>query len=76
MNTERNGQYLSHDIHFFTAALSETLVSVWEEDAAGVYIEIERGFVEGYSSEFVHVRNEASGSRTSYSRDNIMFQRI
>ncbi|MUG65424.1 hypothetical protein GNP94_05315 [Paenibacillus campinasensis] len=72
MTIERNGQYLSQDIHFFTAALS----TVWEEDPAGVYIEIERGFIEGYSSEVVHVRNVASGSRTSYNRDTVMFQRI
>lgn len=76
MTIERNGQYLSQDIHFFTAALSETLVTVWEEDPAGVYIEIERGFIEGYSPEVVHVRNVASGSRTSYNRDTVMFQPI
>ncbi|GAB6928566.1 hypothetical protein JCM10914A_25490 [Paenibacillus sp. JCM 10914] len=76
MNTDRNNRYLSQDMQFFAAALSEALVSVWEEDPASVYVEIERGYIEGYTPDVVRIRNEHSGVLTHYSRDTAMFQRV
>ncbi|MGC6589848.1 hypothetical protein ACPV3A_33565 [Paenibacillus sp. Dod16] len=67
---------LSMDVHFFAAALSETLISVWEEDTAGVYAEVERGIIDRYTADYVRVRNVETGSRTYYSRDTAMFKRI
>ncbi|WP_235613042.1 hypothetical protein [Paenibacillus sp. LC231] len=67
---------LSMDVHFFAAALSESLVSVWEEDPAGVYVEAERGFIDRYTADYVRVRNVDTGCRTHYSRDTAMFKRI
>lgn len=67
---------LSMDVHFFAAALSESLVSVWEEDTAGVYVEAERGLIDRYTADYVRVRNAETGVRTHYSRDTAMFKRI
>lgn len=67
---------LTQDIHFFAAALSGALISVWEEDPAGVYIEAERGYIDRYTSDFVRIRNTDTGARTSYSRDTAMFERV
>ncbi|RED32409.1 hypothetical protein [Paenibacillus sp. VMFN-D1] len=67
---------LTQDIHFFAAALSGTLISVWEEDPAGVYLEAEQGFVDRYTSDFVRIRNAKTGLQTHYSRDTAMFERI
>ncbi|MEK4115602.1 hypothetical protein NST44_05290 [Paenibacillus sp. FSL W8-0919] len=67
---------LSQDVHFFAAALSETLVSVWEEDPSGEYFEVERGIIDRYTADYVRVRNVESGVRTHYSRDTAMFKRI
>jgi len=67
---------LSQDVHFFAAALSGALISVWEEDPAGVYIEAERGYIERYTPDFVRIRNADTGTRTSYSRDTTMFERM
>ncbi|MGG3283590.1 hypothetical protein [Paenibacillus solani] len=76
MNIDRNSRYLSQDVHFFAAALSETLVSVWEEDPASVYVEIERGYIECYTPEVVRIRNKETGYLSHYSRDTAMFQRM
>lgn len=67
---------LSQDVHFFAAALSQALISVWEEDPAGVYIEAERGYVDRYTPNRVRIRNEKTGAHTYYSRDTAMFQRL
>lgn len=57
MSTEPNCLQLYQDVHFFAAALSESLISVWEEDPAGVYSEVERGFIDRYAADYVRVRN-------------------
>lgn len=75
MSIDRHSRYLSWDVHFLAAALSGTLISVWEEDPAGVYIEAEKGFVDRYTSDFVRIRNAETGLRTHYSRDTAMFER-
>jgi len=67
-------QTLTEDIHFFTAGLSGNLITVWQEDPAGVYCEIGRGYVEAYTSKYVRVRNLQSGTKSLYSRDVTMFQ--
>lgn len=76
MSTERDLRQLYQDVHFFAAALSEALISVWDEDPTGVYAEIERGFIDRYSADYVRVRNVETGNRTHYSRDTAMFKRI
>ncbi|PAK55405.1 hypothetical protein [Paenibacillus sp. 7541] len=76
MSTERDLRQLYQDVHFFAAALSETLVSVWEEDPAGEYVEVERGIIDRYTADYVRVRNATTGSMTHYSRDTAMFKRI
>ncbi|PQP85466.1 hypothetical protein CPT76_36235 [Paenibacillus sp. AR247] len=76
MSINRHCRYLSQDVHFFAAALSGALISVWEEDPAGVYIEAEKGFVDRYTSDYVRIRNVETGVRTHYSRDTAMFERI
>ncbi|MEX3618552.1 hypothetical protein ACQKLN_10975 [Paenibacillus glucanolyticus] len=63
MSTERELRQLYQDVHFFAAPLSETLISVWEEDSAGVYAEVERGFIERYTADYVRVRNVETGNR-------------
>lgn len=67
---------LSMDVHFFAAALSEALISVWEEESAGVYVEVERGFIDRYTADYVRVRNVETSCRTHYSRDTAMFKRL
>lgn len=76
MSTERDLRQLYQDVHFFATALSESLVSVWEEDLAGIYVEAERGFIDRYTPDYVRVRNGDTDSRTYYSRDTAMFKRI
>ncbi|ANF98178.1 MULTISPECIES: hypothetical protein [Paenibacillus] len=65
---------LTEDIHFFTAGLSGSLIIVWQEDPAGVYCEVGRGYVEAYTNKYVRVRNLQSGTKSLYSRDMTMFQ--
>ncbi|MGG3312217.1 hypothetical protein ABER23_33030 [Paenibacillus lautus] len=76
MSTERDLRQLYQDVHFFAATLSEALISVWEEDPAGVYNEVVRGFIDRYTADYVRVRNVETGCRTYYSRDTAMFKRI
>lgn len=76
MSTERDLRQLYQDVHFFAAALSETLISVWEEDPTGVYVEAERGFIDRYTADYVRVRNVETGVHTYYSRDTAMFKRM
>ena len=76
MSTERELRQLYQDVHFFAAALSEALISVWEEDPAGVYAEVERGFIDQYTADYVRVQNVDTGNRTHYSRYTAMFKRI
>lgn len=76
MSIERELRQLYQDVHFFAAALSESLISVREEDPAGVYSEVERGFIDRYTTDYVRVRNVETGNRTHYSRDTAMFKRI
>ncbi|MBT2761880.1 hypothetical protein [Paenibacillus sp. ISL-20] len=76
MSTGRELRQLYQDVHFFAVALSEALISVWEEDPAGVYVEVERGYIDRYTADYVRVRNVKTGSRTHYSRDTAMFKRI
>lgn len=76
MSTERELRQLYQDVHFFAAALSGALISVWEEDPAGVYSEVERGYIDRYTADYVRVRIVDTGSRTYYSRDTAMFKRI
>ncbi|AVV60108.1 hypothetical protein C7121_06240 [Paenibacillus glucanolyticus] len=76
MSTERELRQLYQDVHFFAAALSEALISIWEEDPAGVYSEVDRGFIDRYTADYVRVRNAETGCRTHYSRDTAMFKRI
>ncbi|MEC0253628.1 hypothetical protein [Paenibacillus lautus] len=76
MSTERDLRQLYQDVHFFAAALSEALVSVWEEDRDGVYAEVERGYVDRYTADYVRVRNVDTEARTYYSRDTAIFKRI
>ncbi|CAJ1313770.1 hypothetical protein PTI45_00767 [Paenibacillus nuruki] len=65
---------LTEDMDFFTAGLSGSLITVWQEDPAGVYCEIGRGYVEAYTNEAVRVRNLQSGTKSLYSRESTMFQ--
>lgn len=66
---------LSQDVQFFAAALSGALISVWEEDPCGVYIEAERGYIDRYTPDYVRIRNAETGAWTYYSRDNSVFER-
>lgn len=76
MSTDRHCRYLSQDVHFFAAALSGALISVWEEDPAGVYVEAERGYIDKFTPDFVRVRNVETSVWTSYSRDTAIFERM
>lgn len=76
MSIERELRQLYQDVHFFAAALSEALISVWEEDQAGVYSEVERGYIDRYTADYVHVRIFETGNKAYYSRDTSMFKRI
>ncbi|MEK6993461.1 hypothetical protein NST08_24645 [Paenibacillus sp. FSL K6-1566] len=67
---------LSQDVHFFAAALSQTLISVWDEDPAGEYVEVERGYIDRYTADYVRIRNAETGCRTYFSRDTAMFKRM
>ena len=67
---------LSKDVHFLVAALSETLICVYEEDAASVYVPAETGYVDKYTPDHVRIRNAETGAKTYYSRDTAMFQRV
>lgn len=64
---------LNADIEFFTAAMSQAVVEVWQEDSAGVYCYVDAGIVEKYSSRSVKIRNE-SGDSMFYDRELSMFQ--
>lgn len=72
MNSNKS-RTLQKNIEFFTAALSQTVVSVWQEDSAGVYCEIARGHVEMFSNDKVRLRSE-DGREHHYSRDTVIFQ--
>ncbi|MNS43560.1 hypothetical protein D3C72_759710 [compost metagenome] len=64
---------LTADIDFFAAALSQKIISAWQEDEAGVYCEIGRGVVEKYTSDYVRIRNIETGKQSHYARDMTMF---
>ncbi|PYE48207.1 hypothetical protein HUB98_11775 [Paenibacillus barcinonensis] len=64
---------LQKNIEFFTAALSQCVVTAWQEDPAGVYCEVGRGIVERISDESVRIRNE-DGTKSHYARETTMFQ--
>ncbi|WP_036672553.1 hypothetical protein [Paenibacillus sp. HGF5] len=76
MSTERELRQLYQDVHFFAAALSESHISALKEDPAGVYSEVERGFIDRYTADYVRVRNFETGNKAYYSRDTAMFKRI
>ncbi|MEK3704503.1 hypothetical protein D3C76_1147170 [compost metagenome] len=64
---------LQKNIEFFTAALSQCMVSAWQEDPAGVYCEVGCGVVERISEDSVRIRNN-DGTKSHYARDITMFQ--
>ncbi|CAM2825176.1 hypothetical protein PASE110613_02725 [Paenibacillus sediminis] len=64
---------LVKNIDFFVAALSQSVVSAWQEDPAGVYCEIGSGYVEMFSDNYVRIRNQ-DGTKSHYARDITMFQ--
>ncbi|MDO7907055.1 hypothetical protein Q5741_11570 [Paenibacillus sp. JX-17] len=66
---------LDKNIDFFVAALSQSLVSVWQEDPAGVYCEIGVGYVEQFSDDTIRIRSE-EGRLSYFARDNAMFQAL
>lgn len=76
MNTDRDNRNLTNNAQFFAAALSGALISVWEENHAGVYVEAERGYIDKFTPDFVRVRNVETGTWTSYSRDTAIFERM
>jgi hypothetical protein len=47
---------LTSDVDLFTAALSQTPVSVWQPDATGVYCEVDRGIIEKFTNTIVRLR--------------------
>ena len=63
---------LQKNIEFFTAALSQCMVSAWQEDPAGVYCEVGCGIVERISEDSVRIRNN-DGTKSHYARDITMF---
>ncbi|MBP2002079.1 hypothetical protein J2Z69_003136 [Paenibacillus shirakamiensis] len=66
-------QLLTADLDFFAAALSQKMISAWQEDEAGVYCEIGRGPVEKYTPGYVRIRNIETGRKSHYARENTMF---
>ncbi|WP_068620107.1 hypothetical protein [Paenibacillus tuaregi] len=64
---------LTADMDFFAAALSQRIISAWQEDEAGVYCELGRGIVEKYSPDYVRIRNIETGKKSHYARDITMF---
>ncbi|WP_433582035.1 hypothetical protein [Paenibacillus amylolyticus] len=64
---------LQKNIEFFTAALSQCMVSAWQEDPAGAYCEVGCGIVERISEDSVRIRNN-DGTKSHYARDITMFQ--
>ncbi|MCC3378603.1 hypothetical protein ACFQ5D_21200 [Paenibacillus farraposensis] len=75
MESKKSPRILQKNIEFFTAALSQHLVSVWQEDPTGVYCEIGCGYIELFSSEVIRVRNQ-DGTPSHYDRNITMFQLI
>lgn len=64
---------LQKNIEFFTVALSQCVVTAWQEDPAGVYCEVGRGIVEKISDDSVRICNE-NGTKSHYARETTMFQ--
>ncbi|OCT13468.1 hypothetical protein A8709_17845 [Paenibacillus pectinilyticus] len=46
---------LKSDGDLFTAALSQTTVSVWQPDENGMYTEVDRGIIEEYTQSSVRL---------------------
>lgn len=70
MSTQKISLY--EDSHFFAAALSQSLISVWVEDLG----EVDRGYITRYTNEYVRIKNEVTGEHTYHSRDLAAFQRV
>jgi hypothetical protein len=75
MDSKKKPRILQKNIDFFIAALSQTPVTVWQEDPTGVYCEIGSGLIEMFSDTTVRVRN-ADGSKSHFDRDITMFQGV
>ncbi|MNW26943.1 hypothetical protein D3C74_37270 [compost metagenome] len=75
MDSKRKTFILQKNIDFFTAALSQTTVSVWQEDATGVYCEISRGCIEMFSDQVIRIANP-DHTTSHYERSSTMFQAV
>ncbi|AWB44270.1 hypothetical protein DCC85_08605 [Paenibacillus sp. CAA11] len=64
------------NIEFFAAALSQKVITAWQEDPAGVYCEVGRGIVEKYTETYVRIRNVDTGKKSHYARETTMFQTL
>ncbi|WP_223066748.1 hypothetical protein [Paenibacillus caui] len=64
------------NIEFFTAAISQKVISAWQEDPAGVYCEVGRGVVEKYTETYVRIRNVETGRKSYFARETTMFQTV
>lgn len=62
------------NVEFFAAALSQKVISAWQEDPAGIYCEVGRGIVEKYTENYVRIRNVDTGRKSHYVRETTMFQ--
>lgn len=69
-----NKRSLFTDMDFFIAALSQTLVSTWDENEDSTYCCVGLGYVEQYNPEWIRIRDAKDGSTMYYSRDLIHFR--
>lgn len=64
---------LETDIDFFSAAIAQATVEMWQEYSAGVYCYVDSGVVEKFTPISVKIRN-TNGDADYYFRDVTMFQ--
>lgn len=48
---------LETEMELFTAALTQTQVYVWTMDSYGVYFQVDSGFIQQYSPDYVKLRS-------------------
>ncbi|RTE02989.1 hypothetical protein [Paenibacillus whitsoniae] len=65
---------LESDADLFTAALSQSTVSVWQTDAVGVYCEVERGIIEKFTKSSIQLSTKSDTISIYYRDDGTLFQ--
>lgn len=65
---------LESDADLFTAALSQTPVSVWQTDADGVYCEVDRGIIEKFTNKSVRLSTRTDDIAYYFRDDGTLFR--